>query len=82
MTVHPDERLLVELRQRQQTSAGRARLRERVEVEHTLAHVGHWQGPRARYRGLRKNLFDLRRCAVVNNLHVLARLPAYAQEIA
>jgi len=27
----------------------------------------------ARYRGLRKNLFDLRRCAVVHNLHVLAR---------
>lgn len=79
VTVHPDERLLVELRTRQQTSAGRARLRERVEVEHTLAHVGYWQGPRARYRGLRKNLFDLRRCAVVNNLHVLARLPAFAQ---
>jgi Transposase DDE domain len=80
--VHPDEHLLGELRQRQQIPAGRARLRERVEVEHTLAHVGHWQGPRARYRGLRKNLFDLRRCAVVNNLHVLARLPAFAQEAA
>lgn len=35
--------------------------------------VGRWQGRRARYRGLRKNLFDLRRCAVVHNLHVLAR---------
>jgi Transposase domain (DUF772)/Transposase DDE domain len=82
VSVHPDERLLRELRQRQQTSAGRARRRERVEVEHTLAHVGHWQGPHARYRGLRKNLFDLRRCAVVNTLHVLARLSAFAQEAA
>lgn len=75
VTIHPDERLLVELRQRQATSAGRAKLRERVAVEHALAHVGRWQGRRARYRGARKNLFDLRRCAVVHNLHVLARLP-------
>ncbi len=70
--IHPDERLLVELRERQQTRAGRAQLRERVAVEHTLAHVGHWQGRRARYCGQRKHLFDLRRCAVVHNLHVLA----------
>jgi len=70
--IHPDERLLVELRERQQTREGRAHLRERVAVEHTLAHVGHWQGKRARYCGQRKNLFDLRRCAVVHNLHVLA----------
>jgi hypothetical protein len=41
--------------------AGRARLRECVKVEYALAHVGHWQGRRARYRGIRKNLFDLRR---------------------
>jgi hypothetical protein len=71
--IHPDEALLVELRQAQQTPEGRHKLRERVAVEHTLAHVGQWQGRRARYRGLRKNLFDLRRCAVVHNLHVLAR---------
>jgi hypothetical protein len=75
VTIHPDERLLQELRARQLTPVGRAKLRERVQVEHTLAHVGHWQGDRARYVGLRKNLFDLRRIAVVHNLHVLARLP-------
>jgi transposase len=75
VAVHPDERLLVELRQRQATPEGRAKLRERVAVEHTLAHIGRWQGRRARYRGTRKNLFDLRRCAVVHNLHVIARLP-------
>jgi len=70
--IHPDERLLAELRERQQTREGRAQLRERVAVEHTLAHVSYWQGKRARYCGQRKNLFDLRRCAVVHNLHVLA----------
>jgi transposase len=75
VAVHPDEALLAELRQRQQTPDGRAKLRERVQVEHALAHVGHWQGRRARYLGTRKNLFDLRRVAVVHNLHIIARQP-------
>jgi Transposase DDE domain/Transposase domain (DUF772) len=74
VSIHPDEALLCELRERQLTQTGRAKLRERVAVEHALAHIGHWQGRRARYRGTRKNLFDLRRCAVVHNLHVLARV--------
>jgi hypothetical protein len=73
VAIHPDEALLAELRQRQHTPAGRAKLRERAQVEHALAHVGHWQGRRARYTGTRKNLFDLRRVAVVHNLHVIAR---------
>jgi len=73
VAIHPDEPLLAELRQRQRTAAGRAMLRRRVAVEHDLAHIGHWQRRRARYRGERKNLFDLRRCAVVHNLHVIAR---------
>ena len=79
VSIHPDEALLSELRQRQLTSVGRAKLRERVAVEHALAHIGHWQGRRARYRGLRKNLFDLRRTAVVHNLDVIARLPERPQ---
>ncbi len=58
MAIHPDERLLEELRERQVTSAGRAKLRERVGVAHTLAHIGHWQGDHARYWGVRKNLFE------------------------
>ena len=74
ISIHPDEALLQELRDRQQTPQGRAKLRERVAVEHALAHVGRWQGRRARYRGVRKNVFDLRRCAVVHNLHVLLYL--------
>ncbi len=73
VTIHPDEALLAELRERQLTPAGRAQLRERVAVEHPLAHIGYWQGRRARYHGIRKNLFDLRRCAVIQNLHVLTR---------
>jgi len=75
VSIHPDEALLAELRERQHTPEGRAELRERVAVEHALAHVGHWQGRRARYLGTRKNLFDLRRVAVVHNLHVIARQP-------
>jgi len=78
VSIHPDERLLQELRERQLSTAGRARLRERVAVEHSLAHIGQWQGDRARYRGERKNLFDLRRTAVVHNLHVIARAPTFA----
>jgi transposase len=81
VSIHPDEVLLIELRERQQTPQGRAQLRERVAVEHTLAHVGQWQGRRARYLGLRKNLFDLRRCAVVHNLHVLARSQVLSAEL-
>ena len=54
VAIHPDEALLAELRRRQQTPAGRAKLRERTQVEHALAHVGHWQGRRARYLGSRK----------------------------
>jgi len=77
--IHLDERLLEELRARQHTTAGRAALRERVGVEHALARIGQWQGDRARYRGLRKNLFDLRRMAVVSNLHDLMRLPDVPQ---
>jgi hypothetical protein len=79
VSIHPDERLLQELRERQLTAAGRAKLRERVAVEHSLAHIGQWQGDRARYWGERKNLFDLRRTAVVHNLHIIARAPSLAQ---
>jgi len=75
VSIHPDELLLAELRERQRTPEGRAKLRERVKVEHSLAHIGNWQGDRARYKGVRKNLFDLRRSAVVHNLHVIARMP-------
>jgi len=82
VAIHPDEALLVELRERQQTPHGRAQLRERTKVEHSLAHIGYWQGRRARYLDPRKNLFDLRRAAVVHNLHVIARQPPGGQQAA
>ena len=74
VSIHPDEALMQELRERQSTAAGRVQLRQRSAVEHSLAHVGYWQGNQARYIGQRKNLFDLRRVAVVHNLHVIARM--------
>jgi hypothetical protein len=74
VSIHADELLLKELRERQNTAQGRAKLRERVSVEHCLAKIGQWQGEQARYIGLRKNLFDLRRMAIVHNLHVLAQM--------
>ena len=51
----------------------------RVSVEHCLAQIGQWQGEQARYIGLRKNRVDLRRMAVVHNLHVLAQIPRMNQ---
>jgi hypothetical protein len=45
--IRKGERLLEELRERQLTAQGRAKLRERVAVEHSLAHIGQWQGDRA-----------------------------------
>jgi transposase len=80
--IHPDEGLLQELRERQQTPQGRAKLRERIAMEHALAHVGRWQGRRARYWGVRKNVFDVRRCAVIHNLRVLACLTKPQQQAA
>jgi hypothetical protein len=40
-------------------------------IEHRLAHHARKQGPRARYLGVRKNLFDSRRHAVTINLENL-----------
>jgi hypothetical protein len=51
-----------------------AKLRERIGVEHTLARVGQVQGDVARYRGLRKQLFDARRAAAVVNLQIVDAL--------
>ena len=46
---------------------------ERVAVEHSLAHLVRRQGRRARYWGVRKNTFDLRRAASVQNLETIDR---------
>ena len=68
-----DEPLQNRLRKLVASSKGRERLRERVKVEHALAHLSRKQGRRARYRGIRKNIFDLRRHAAVVNLETIHR---------
>jgi hypothetical protein len=78
LALHPQEALLQRLRAAQHQPAGRARLRERTTVEHSLARIGQIQGATARYKGVRKNTLDLRRTAVVTNLQRRARLPEAA----
>jgi hypothetical protein len=73
VTIADDELLQHKLRKLISTPSGRERLRQRVAVEHRLAHLGRRQGRRARYRGTRKNLFDVRRAAAVLNLEVIDR---------
>ena len=73
VSIAEDEPFHHRLRQRAATQAGRAQLRQRVEVEHRLAHLGARQGRRARYKGVRKNLFDVRRTAAVLNLQTFQR---------
>jgi hypothetical protein len=73
VTIADDELLQHRLRKLISTATGRERLRERVVVEHRLAHLGRRQGRRSRYRGTRKNLFDVRRASAVLNLEVLDR---------
>jgi hypothetical protein len=73
VSIGEDEPFQHRLRQRAATRAGRAQLRQRVEVEHRLAHLGARQGRRARYKGVRKNLFDVRRTAAVLNLETMQR---------
>jgi hypothetical protein len=68
VSIASDEALQQRLRNLIATPRGRERLRERVPVEHRLAHISSRQGPRARYRGVRKNTFDLRRVAALQNL--------------
>jgi transposase len=76
--IHPHEPLLQSLRAAQQQPDGRARLRDRTTVEHSLARIDRIQGSKARYKGTRKNTLDLRRSAVVANLQRIARLPKAA----
>ncbi len=73
MHIAADEQEQQRFRKLISTAKGREALRQRVYVEHRLAHLSRKQGPRARYLGLRKNLFDLRRYAAVLNLEVIER---------
>jgi len=74
ITLHRQEDLHIKLRARAKTRPGRRQLRERVQVEHRLARIAALQGRKARYRGVRKNEFDLNRAAAVANLQQVAFL--------
>ena len=74
-----DEDRQKNFRKLQVTGAGRESLRRRTPVEHALAHIAARKGSRARYVGVRKNLFDLRRAAAIQNLesiHLTIRMAA------
>ena len=68
VSIHPDEAFLLDLRARQQTSEGRAELRQRTAIEHTIARQVSVQGRKARYKGVRKNLFATRATTCIVNL--------------
>lgn len=73
VNIAENEQLQHRLRKFTAGPVGRARLRERIVIEHRLAHISQKQGRRARYRGVRKNLFDLRRAATVLNMETIHR---------
>lgn len=73
VAIAENEALQQRLRKQIQTSAGRAALRERTTIEHKLAHIAQRQGTHARYVGVRKNTFDLRRASAIQNLEALHR---------
>jgi hypothetical protein len=74
-----DERLQKRLRKLQTSSSGRAQLRKRTGIEHNLAHIAARKGRRARYRGVRKNLYDLRRASAIQNLEIVHRMKTLAE---
>jgi hypothetical protein len=74
VSIAEDEAQQRKFRKLQQTGSGRATLRQRTAVEHALAHIAARKGHRARYLGVRRNLFDLRRAAAIQNLEAAHRL--------
>ena len=79
LTIHPQADLLQRLRVLPTTAEGRAALRERVAVEHGLAHISQRQGNRARYNGTRKNTCHLRLVSAIQNLERAQALSEQAQ---
>ena len=73
VAIAENEPLQQRLRKQIRTSAGRAALRARTTIEHKLAHISQRQGNDARYVGVRKNIFDLRRASAIQNLETLHR---------
>ena len=73
VAIAENEPLQQRLRKQIQTAAGRGALRQRSMIEHRLAHISQRQGNHARYVGVRKNTFDLRRASAIQNLEILHR---------
>ena len=73
VAIAEDEPRQEKLRRMMETPSGREKFRQRVPVEHRLAHIGQRQGNRAKYLGVRKNLYDLRRAAMIQNLETVQR---------
>jgi hypothetical protein len=76
VSIASDERFQQRMRKKMRTKRGRQQFRDRVGVEHRLAHISQRQGNRARYCGTRKNLYDLRRAAAIQNLETAQRKAA------
>lgn len=76
LALHQHEEFLQRLLAAKRTPEGRARLRERVAIEHGLAHVLVYAPHDARFVGARKNTFALRRAGAVVNLQTIDRMPA------
>lgn len=74
ISIAEDEARQRKFRLLQGSTSGREKLRERVVVEHSLARIANRKGPVARYRGTRKNVFDLRRACAIQNLEYLHML--------
>jgi hypothetical protein len=73
ISIANNEPLQQRLRKQLATTAGREKLRRRTHVEQRLAYIARRQGPRARYVGTRKNAFDLRRAAAIQNIEAWQR---------
>ena len=74
IVLHEAEDFLQRLQAAKRTPEGRERLRDRVSVEHGLAHVLVYAPHKARYVGARKNTFALRRAGAIVNLQAAHRL--------
>jgi hypothetical protein len=82
VAIAENEPLQQRLRKQIHTAAGRDALRERTMIEHKLAHISQRQGNDARYLGVRKNTFDLRRASAIQNLETLHLAEIQSQEAA
>ena len=74
IVLHEAEDFLQRLQAAKRTPEGRARLRERTAVEHSLAHVLQYAPHEARYLGSRKNTFSLRRAGAIVNFQTTDRV--------